>query len=527
MLTDQLPQWQKLIDHHAANQAVQIKDLFLLDKQRYSNFSLSFDRMVIDYSRHRATRETMDLLVDLARACDLEAWRERMFTGAHINSSEDRPVLHTALRRPRGDDVRVDGQNIMPFIHDVFDRMKDFTDAVHSGAWRGHTGQRIDTIVNIGIGGSDLGPRMVVEALKPYHRPEITVHFVANVDGSDLHNTLQKLNPGTTLFLVASKTFTTQETMQNAQSARRWLVENLGDEESVARHFVAMSTNQDAVQAFGISPDNMFPFGEWVGGRYSLWSSIGLSIALAVGFDHFRNLLDGGHAMDRHFRDTRLEDNAPVLLALLGIWYRNFCRMGCQAIIPYDQNLSRFPAFLQQTDMESNGKSVTRNGVAVSYDTGPVIFGEPGTNGQHAFFQLIHQGSSIIPCDFIAAFQPQNPYPDHHRLLLANMVAQADALMAGRGLEESGNDPARSFAGNRPSTIIMTEKLTPFALGQLIALYEHKIFVQGIIWGINSFDQWGVELGKILTGKILKNLDDAPDSAADSLLGTIRKKLNL
>lgn len=526
MLTDQRPQWKALTDHAAANADVQIKDLFLLDQDRYDNFSLSFDDLVIDYSRHRVTRETMGLLLDLAKACEIETWREKMFTGAHINNSEDRPVLHTALRRPRGDDVHVGGENIMPFIHDVFDRMKMFTQAVHSGSWTGHTGKKIDTVINIGIGGSDLGPRMAVEALKPYHVPGIKVHFVANVDGSDLFNILKGADAETTLFLVASKTFTTQETMKNAHSARQWLVEKLGGESGIHRHFVAMSTNEDAVRDFGISPENMFPFGEWVGGRYSLWSAIGLSIALAIGFDHFRALLDGGHAMDRHFREAPLDSNTPVLLALLGVWYRNFCGMDCHAILPYDQNLARFPAYLQQTDMESNGKRVTRNGTEIPYETGPIIFGEPGTNGQHAFFQLIHQGTSIIPCDFIGSFQPQNPYPDHHRLLLANMVAQADALMAGRSQEESGGDPARTFTGNRPSTIIMTEKLTPFALGQLIALYEHKIFVQGIIWGINSFDQWGVELGKILAGRILKTLDGPDEAGSASLLKRIKKTLN-
>jgi glucose-6-phosphate isomerase len=524
MLSDQRPEWKALQAHYSANADVQIRDLFALDQSRYSNFHLALPGMLIDYSRHRITRETLDLLLSLARACGVEDWRDRMFTGDPINSSENRPVLHTALRRPVTDDIRVDGENIMPPIHDVLTRMEHFTKSVHNGQWTGHTGKRIQTIINIGIGGSDLGPRMVVEALKPYHAKDLKIHFVANVDGSDLFNALKDANPETTLFLVASKTFTTQETMTNAKTAREWLTKSLG-ESCVHRHFVAMSTNAKAVHDFGINTENMFPFGEWVGGRYSLWSAIGLSIALAVGFDHFRALLDGAHAMDKHFQSAPLDQNAPVLLALLGIWSRNFCGMECHAILPYDQNLSRFPAYLQQADMESNGKSVTRDGEAIPYATGPVIFGEPGTNGQHAFYQLIHQGKTVIPCDFIGSFEPQNPYSDHHRLLLTNMVAQADALMAGRALAESGNDPARSFSGNRPSTIIMTDRLTPFALGQLIALYEHKIFVQGVIWGINSFDQWGVELGKILANKILKALESPDIPVQDSLLKTIKFRL--
>lgn len=526
MLSDQRPAWKALQNHHASSKDVTIRDLFALDPSRYSHFHLALPEMLIDYSRHRVTRETLDLLFDLARACDVEGWRDRMFSGDPINNSENRPVLHTALRRPASDDLRVGGENIMPGIHDTLDRMRDFVRSVHNGQWTGHTGKRIKTVINIGIGGSDLGPRMVVEALKPYHVPDLKTHFVANVDGSDLFNALKDSDPETTLFLVASKTFTTQETMANAQTARGWLTAKLGPS-CVHRHFVAMSTNAKAVHDFGISIENMFPFGEWVGGRYSLWSAIGLSIALAVGFDHFRALLDGAHAMDQHFQTATLEQNAPVLLALLGIWYRNFCGLDCHAILPYDQNLSRFPAYLQQTDMESNGKSVTRDGEAVTYATGPVIFGEPGTNGQHAFYQLIHQGTTIIPCDFIGSFEPQNPYPDHHRMLLANMVAQADALMEGRSLAESGNDPARGFSGNRPSTIIMTDRLTPFALGQLIALYEHKIFVQGIVWGINSFDQWGVELGKILANKILGAFESKDIPAHDSLLKTIKTRLKV
>lgn len=524
MLSDQRPEWKALQAHYSANTDVQIRDLFALDQSRYSNFNLALPGMLIDYSRHRVTRETLDLLLSLARACDVEGWRDRMFSGDPINTSENRPVLHTALRRPLTDDIRVDKENIMPFIHDVLTRMEHFTKSVHNGQWTGHTGKRIQTIINIGIGGSDLGPRMAVEALKPYHVKDLKIHFVANVDGSDLFNALKDSDPETTLFLVASKTFTTQETMANAQTAREWLTKKLGPS-CVHRHFVAMSTNAKAVHDFGINTENMFPFGEWVGGRYSLWSAIGLSIALAVGFDHFRALLDGAHALDEHFQSAPLDQNAPVLLALLGIWSRNFCNLECHAILPYDQNLSRFPAYLQQADMESNGKSVTRDGEAIPYATGPVIFGEPGTNGQHAFYQLIHQGTSVIPCDFIGSYELQNPYPDHHRLLLANMVAQADALMAGRDLAEFGNDPARSFSGNRPSTIIMTDRLTPFALGQLIALYEHKIFVQGIIWGINSFDQWGVELGKILANKILKALESPDIPMQDSLLKTIKLHL--
>ena len=525
MLNNAHPEWKHLEEHALAEAPVHIRDLFALDPDRYRNFHLALPGLRIDYSRHRITRETLDRLYALARACRVEHWREEMFKGAPINVTENRPVLHTAQRRPKSDDVEVNGHNIMPGIHETFDRMRDFTHAVHAGTWTGHSGKRIETIINIGIGGSDLGPRMVVDALRPYHIKGQTLHFVANVDGSDLHNALQSSDPETTLFLVASKTFTTQETMANAQTARQWLVNHFGDDACVHRHFAAMSTNAAAVREFGINTDVMFPFGEWVGGRYSLWSSIGLSISLAVGFEHFHALLDGGRAMDQHFRTAPLEQNAPILMALLGVWYRNFCGYACHAVLPYDQNLSRFPAYLQQTDMESNGKRVTRDGIDVPYPTGPVVFGEPGTNGQHAFFQLLHQGTDIIPCDFIGALEPQHPYRDHHRLLLANMVAQADAMMRGRELAESGNDPARTFPGNRPSTVLLFDKMTPHALGQLVALYEHKIFVQGVLWGINSFDQFGVELGKILANDILKTLDNRGEAGPDNLLSVIKNHL--
>lgn len=525
MLNNAHPEWKHLEDHALAMSPVHIRDLFALDHARYRNFHLHLEGLRIDYSRQRITRETLDLLFALARACRVEYWRAEMFDGAAINTTENRPVLHTALRRRAGDTVFVNGQDIMPGIHDTFRRMAEFSRAVHNGTWTGHNGKRIDTIINIGIGGSDLGPRMVVEALRPYHIKGQTIHFVANVDGADLENALCDANPETTLFLVASKTFTTQETMQNAHSARKWLVNHFGDESCVHRHFAAMSTNADAVRAFGINTDVMFPFGEWVGGRYSLWSSIGLSICLAAGYENFQALLDGGSAMDQHFQTAPLEQNAPILLALLGVWSRNFCGYGCHAVLPYDQNLARFPAYLQQTDMESNGKRVSRDGTDLPYPTGPVVFGEPGTNGQHAFFQLLHQGSDIIPCDFIGALEPHNSYRDHHRLLLANMVAQADAMMRGRALAESGNDPARTFPGNRPSTILLFDRMTPYALGQLVALYEHKIFVQGVVWGINSFDQFGVELGKILANDILKTLGNQSNSGPDSLLGVINAHL--
>ncbi len=514
-MLNERPEWAALAKHRAAMETVSIQSLFAKDAQRFDKFHVSSDGMLLDYSKHRATGETIKLLTALARACDLEGWRDRMFSGDAINDSENRAVLHTALRRPPADSVVVDGENVMPFVHGVLKQMQAFTDSVLSKQWKGHTGKPIDTVVNIGIGGSDLGPYMVCEALKPF-KTRLDVRFVSNVDGAHIHETLKGCDPETTLFIVASKTFTTQETMANADTAKTWLLKSLQDPSAITRHFVALSTNETAVRAFGIAPENMFPFRDWVGGRYSLWSAIGLSICLSVGFSSFEKLLAGAHAMDTHFRSAPLEKNMPVLMGLLGLWYRNFWNAESIAVLPYSQYLHRFTAFLQQMDMESNGKSVDRQGRRVSYETGPIVFGEPGTNGQHAFYQLIHQGTSLIPCDFIGAVSIENDLHAHQRILLANMVAQAQALMDGRGLAASGNDPQKVFEGNRPSTTILLDRLDPYRLGMLIALYEHKVFVQGILWNINSFDQWGVELGKVLAKNILGSMDNPTGAKADS-----------
>lgn len=493
-------EWKKLEKHREEMGAVHMRNLFAADKKRFEKFSLRNENIFLDYSSNCATDETLALLLDLARAQNIEGWRRRMFEGEHINNSESRSVLHTALRRPVMDEIIVEGENIMPFIHDVLTRMKKFSARIRSE-------KRVKTVVNIGIGGSDLGPRMVCAALGP---ASLDVRFVSNVDGAHLAQTLSDLKPAETLFLVASKTFTTQETMANAQAAREWI----GDLR-VADHFAALSTNEQAVTAFGIRPENMFPFRDWVGGRYSLWSSIGLSICLAHGFDKFRALLDGAYAMDRHFQDAPLEKNIPVVMALLGLWYRNFWEAQSYAVLPYAQNLHELPAWLQQLDMESNGKGVDRDGRPLTYDTGPVVFGIPGTDCQHSFCQLIHQGTVLIPCDFIGVLEAPAD-PGQHKLLLANMAAQSAALMQGRDHE----NPARIFEGNRPSNTILLDRLDAFSLGQLLALYEHKVFVQGILWNINSFDQWGVELGKTLTGEIMNNFKAG---TATGLSGYIHK----
>ena len=492
MLT-QTPEWKALQEHRKAMDKTHIRDLFAADPGRAKNFALSCGGLSLDYSRHRATDETIRLLLELARARNLEDWRDRMFAGDKINNTENRAVLHTALRRPAGDSVIIDGENIMPFVHDVLARMKKFSDKIRAE-------KKIKTVVSIGIGGSDLGPRMACEALG---NGELDVRFVSNVDGAHLHRTLADLRPQETLFLIASKTFTTQETMANAHAARQWLADAMGNA-AVKDHFAALSTNEKAVAAFGIAPDNTFPFRDWVGGRYSLWSAIGLPVCLAHGFEAFRALLDGAHAMDRHFQTAPLAQNMPVLLALLGVWYRNFWGAQSYAALPYAQDLRNFPAWLQQTDMESNGKGVDRDGRSVDYETGPAVFGAPGTDCQHSFMQLVHQGTSFIPCDFIGVRAPLSPHTGQHEMLLANMEAQALALMQGRDLKNSGNNPHKVFSGNRPSNTIMLERLDAHHLGILLALYEHKVFVQGILWNINSFDQWGVELGKALAAEILK-----------------------
>ena len=517
-----LAAWRALAAHEEALRGVSLRALFAEDADRFARFSGALDDLLVDWSKQQVTEETMALLVDLARSCHVEGRCKAMLAGEAINATEGRAVLHTALRNRSAEPVMVEGRDVMPDVRAVLEQMRVFSEAVRAGEWRGHTGDVITDIVNIGIGGSDLGPLMVCQALQPYARADLRVHFVSNVDGAHLVHTLAGLDPAKTLFIVASKTFTTQETMTNAQSARAWLLAGLGgDEAAVGRHFVAVSTNADAVKAFGIDPANMFVFWDWAGGRYSLWSAIGLAIVLYLGFERFSELLDGAHAMDRHFATAPLEANLPVVMALIGIWNSNFLGAESLAILPYDQHLARFPAYLQQGDMESNGKSVTLGGTAVDYQTGPVIWGEPGTNGQHAFYQLIHQGTRLVPCDFLAAAESQTPLGDHHAKLLANFFAQSEALAFGKTVDEVRAElegqgmapdaierllPHKVFQGNRPSTSILYKKLTPFRLGTLIALYEHKIFTQGVIWDVNSFDQWGVELGKVLAGRILPEL---------------------
>jgi glucose-6-phosphate isomerase len=515
--------WRALARHAETMAGVHLRDLFARDPDRFARFSLRSDDLLLDYSKNRITEETLRLLLDLARQADVEGWRDRMFAGDRINTTEQRAVLHVALRNRSSRPMPVDGRDVMPAVNAVLARMADFSERVRGGAWRGHTGATITDVVNIGIGGSDLGPLMVCEALKPYQRPGLRPHFVSNVDGAHLVHTLAGLDPARTLVIVASKTFTTQETMTNAASARAGLVERLGDQGAVAKHFVAVSTNGKEVAEFGIDIANMFEFWDWVGGRYSLWSAIGLPIALAVGFARFEELLAGAHAMDEHFRSAPLERNLPVILGLLGVWYRDFMGASSHAVLPYDQHLHRLPAYLQQADMESNGKSVQRDRRPVDYDTGPIIWGEPGTNGQHAFYQLLHQGTALIPADFLAAAESLTPLGDHHEKLLANFFAQPEALAFGKTedqvraeLEREGLRgealeallPHKVFPGNRPSNAILYRRLDPATLGRLIALYEHKIFTQGVLWNINSFDQWGVELGKQLAKVILPELAD-------------------
>ncbi|OPH16078.1 glucose-6-phosphate isomerase [Azospirillum brasilense] len=538
------PAWEALARHRQDVSTLHMRDLFDADADRFNRFSLEACGLLFDYSKNRITEETRSLLLDLARQQDVEGWRDRMFAGERINITEDRAVLHTALRNRSNRPVMVDGQDVMPEVNAVLHRMERFVRQVRDGAWTGYTGHPITDIVNIGIGGSDLGPVMVTEALTPYLHPQIGVHFVSNVDGTHISETLEWLDPETTLFVIASKTFTTQETLANAHTARRWFLESAGDPAHVAKHFVAVSTNEAEVRKFGIDPANMFGFWDWVGGRYSLWSAIGLSIALGIGMDRFYELLDGAHAMDEHFRTAPPERNMPVLMAMLGVWYVNFWGAKSHAVLPYDQYMHRFSAYLQQLDMESNGKTVDRQGARVDYATGPVVFGEPGTNGQHAFYQLIHQGTELVPADFLAPAETHNPVGDHHRILLSNFFAQPEALMRGKTADEvraemakSGKPaeaieplvPHRVFEGNKPSNSILFKKLDPRTLGALIALYEHKVFVQGIVWAINSFDQWGVELGKQLAGKILPELQNGPtaalghDSSTNGLIGWYRK----
>lgn len=505
--------WKNLKMHAEEMRALHIRELFASDPERFHKFSLQEEDILLDYSKNRITEKTMTLLRGLAEDCKLPDAIKAMFSGEAINETEGRSVLHIALRAPEDSAFSASGKNIMADVHEVLNRMEKFCEAIHNGDWKGYSGKPIRYIVNIGIGGSDLGPVMVTEALKPYQLANIETYFVSNIDGTHISETLKKVTPEETLFLIASKTFTTQETMTNAHTARKWFLEHCGDESMIPKHFAALSTNAEKVREFGIDESNMFEFWDWVGGRYSLWSAIGLSIALSIGFGHFRQLLDGAHSMDQHFEKTAFDQNLPVVLALIGIWYNNFFDAQSEAILPYDQYLHRFAAYFQQGNMESNGKSIDRNGHPVTYNTGPIIWGEPGTNGQHAFYQLIHQGTVLIPCDFIAPAQSHNPIGDHHDKLLSNFFAQTEALMNGKTAEECREEGVKPemvaykvFEGNRPTNSILVKKITPFTLGQLIALYEHKIFVQGVIWNIYSFDQWGVELGKQLAGKILPEL---------------------
>lgn len=533
----QTQSYQYLADHLVEISDKHLRGLFAEDAERFNKFSVLFNDILVDYSKNRINETTMALLTQLAKECGVEGAIQAMFNGEKINETEDRAVLHTALRNRSNTPVIVEGKDVMPDVNAVLQKMKTFSDAIINGDWKGYTGKTITDVVNIGIGGSDLGPVMVTEALKAY-KNHLTLHFVSNVDGTHIAETLKKVNPETTLFLIASKTFTTQETMANAHSARNWFLTAGAAESDVAKHFAALSTNAEGVSKFGIDTQNMFEFWDWVGGRYSLWSAIGLPIALSVGFENFEDLLLGAHEMDIHFRETEFEQNIPVILALLGVWYNNFFEAETQAILPYDQYMHRFAAYFQQGDMESNGKYVARDGDKVNYQTGPVIWGEPGTNGQHAFYQLIHQGTKLIPCDFIAPAKSHNPLGEHHTLLLSNFFAQTEALMNGKTEEEviaelkkegKTDDqiakiaPFKVFEGNRPTNSILVKQINPKTLGALIAMYEHKIFVQGVIWNIFSFDQWGVELGKQLAGKILPELknDDEITSHDASTNGLI------
>ena len=535
------PIWQKLQEHRSKLDNTHMRQLFEDDAGRFDSYSLKLDDIIFDYSKNIVTEETIDSLLELAQKANLSDSITSMFSGEKINNTEGRPVLHVALRNRSNDPIMVDGEDVMPDVNEVLAKMKRFSEAIRSGEWKGYSGKAITDIVNIGIGGSDLGPKMVTSALKPYAKDNLRVHFVSNVDSSDMAETLKAVSPETTLFLIASKTFTTIETMTNAHTARNWFLESAKDESHVAKHFAALSTNEKGVAKFGIDTTNMFEFWNWVGGRYSLWSAIGLSIALYIGFDNFEKLLAGAHRADKHFKETSLEKNIPVVMALLGIWYNNFFDAQSHGILAYDNYLEHFASYFQQGDMESNGKSVDKAGNPVGMSTGPVIWGQPGTNGQHAFYQLIHQGTKLIPCDFLAAAQSHNPIGEHHEILVSNFFAQTEALMKGKTTEEAkaelGDDysgaelellaAAKTFSGNRPTNSFLYKKLTPETLGTLIALYEHKIFVQGVIWDVNSFDQMGVELGKQLAKAILPELKGAEsvsshDSSTNSLINAYK-----
>ncbi len=536
--------WKRLQQLKEADKASDLKELFDKDSNRFEKFTINLaDDILLDYSKNLIDDEIMQTLLDLADETDLKDAIEAMFGGEKINKTENRAVLHTALRDRSGRPKYVDGKDIMPLIYKELEHMREFTDSIHNGLHRGYSSKKITDIVNIGIGGSDLGPVMVTEALDKYKIDDIEVHFVSNVDGTHIAKTLQKLNPETTLFLIASKTFTTQETMTNAHTARNWIIDYFGTKDAISNHFVALSTNKEGVKEFGIDSKNMFVFWDWVGGRYSLWSAIGLSIMLKIGYDNFISMLEGAYEMDIHFKTTPFKQNMPVILALIGIWYNNFYNAQSYAILPYDQYLHRFPAYMQQCDMESNGKSTSRKNQKIEWQSGPIVWGEPGTNGQHAFFQLIHQGTKLIPCDFIAPMQSLNPIRNHHKILLSNFFAQTKALAFGKTKEEVKLEylkkgvnidevkdiiPHRIFEGNRPTNTILLKKITPYTLGMLIALYEHKIFTQGVIWNIFSFDQWGVELGKELAKDILPQLQDTKeiknyDSSTNGLINYYKR----
>jgi glucose-6-phosphate isomerase len=527
--------WKKLHEHFKEMRHVQIKELFQEDSERFEKYSFALQEIVCDLSKNIVTDKTLHLLLELANECELDKAIKAMFSGDVINGTEGRSVLHTALRNFSGKPVISEGKDVMPEVKKEWEHMKAFCNKVHKGEWKGYSGKKIKYIVNIGIGGSDLGPVMVTEALKPYWKKDIQPYFVSNIDGTDLAEVLKKITPEETLFLIASKTFTTQETMTNALSARKWFLKTAKDKKAVAKHFVALSTNEKGVEEFGIDKENMFVFWDWVGGRYSLWSAIGLSIALTIGYDNFEQLLKGAYETDTHFKEKSFEKNIPVLIGMISLWYINFFGAQSEAILPYDQYMHRFPAYFQQGNMESNGKHMDRNGKKVTYSTGPVIWGEPGTNGQHAFYQLLHQGTPVIPCDFIAPAISHNPMGDHHKILLSNFFAQTEALMNGKSKEELKQEkvpdaliPFKEFEGNKPTNSFLITKITPFTLGEMIAMYEHKIFVQGIIWNIYSFDQWGVELGKQLAKSILPQLENndeitSHDSSTNGLINLYKK----
>ncbi len=535
----ELPAYQKLSEHYTKIKDIHVRRLFSVDPHRFNTFSIKFQDLLLDFSKNRITQQTISLLCELAEESNLSEWRERMFNGDKINNTEARAVLHTALRNVSGEPVYVDGEDIMPRIQAVIKKMETFSEKIRGGSWKGFSGKAISDVVNIGIGGSDLGPKMVYEALKPYHHKKLNVHFVSNIDGAHIEDVLEKISPETTLFIVASKTFTTQETLSNAHVARNWVLQSTEDKTAIRKHFVAVSTNKKAVTEFGIDTANMFEFWDWVGGRYSLWSAIGLSTVIAIGSDNFNKLLQGAHEMDKHFKEAPFEENMPVILAMLGVWYNNFFEAESHGIFPYDDYLRSLPMYLEQADMESNGKSVNRYGERVDYATGPIIWGMSGINGQHAFYQSLHQGTRMVPADFIVSMLTHSVFQEQHNILVSNVLAQTEALMRGRNIDETYADKEDAtegiehmvFEGNNPSNTILIKQLTPKTLGMLLALYEHKIFVQGIIWNLNSFDQWGVELGKQLAKNILDDIHqpfttNSHDASTNALINVYRETIS-